>query len=256
MRKAAGIISFSSIGKRLLRAIDRMRGKKYVHVLHIGKTGGTAIKDALKPHRRAGRYVIRLHSHNVSLRDVPEGEYVVFFLRDPISRFISGFFSRQRQGMPRRFCPWSADENIAFQEFATPNKLAVALSSGNEEEKARAMKAIQNVEHVKTSYWDWFENESYYLSRLSDIFFIGFQENLSADFELLKSALGLPRGVSLPSDDIRAHKTPAGLDRTLEEKAVENLKRWYARDYDFIRLCRDTIKETNPSFLVRCRRDK
>lgn len=243
-KKAAAGVSFSTIKNSLIRAIDRINGKKYVHVLHIGKTGGTAVKHALKPYRRTGRYVIRLHSHNVSLRDVPEGEYVVFFLRDPINRFISGFYSRQRQGMPRRFCPWSKDENMAFQKFATPNELAVALSSADKEEKNHALRAISSVEHVKSSYWDWFEDESYYLSRLPDIFFVGFQEDLSADFDILKSELGLPPGVSLPADDIRSHKTPGGFDRTLEEKAVENLKKWYARDYEFIRLCQNTFEKT------------
>jgi len=43
---------------------------------------------------------------------------------------------------------------------------------------------MRSIFHVKDSYWKWFDNEQYYHSRLCDIFFIGFQENLSEDFDL------------------------------------------------------------------------
>ena len=46
-------------------------GKKRVHFLHIGKTGGTAINYALKNHLITSRYVISMHLHGVKLRDIP-----------------------------------------------------------------------------------------------------------------------------------------------------------------------------------------
>lgn len=98
---------------------------------------------------------------------------------------------------------------------------------------------------MKDSYWKWFDNEQYYHSRLCDIFFIGFQENLSEDFDLLKLKLGLPKSLELPTDDIQAHKNPEHLDKTLEERAIENLKNWYKQDYAFINLCKGIAERIN-----------
>ena len=70
-----------------------------VHFLHIGKTGGTAIKAALKAYPPA--VTLHVHPHRFALADVPRGERVFFFVRDPLSRFVSAFHSRKRRGLPR-----------------------------------------------------------------------------------------------------------------------------------------------------------
>ena len=186
---------------------------------------------------------IHLHPHSVKLRDIPEGDRFFFFLRDPISRFISGFYSRQRQGQPRHFVPWRPREKKAFRRFNTPNQLALALASKDAEVKDFAESAMQSIAHVRDSYWKWFEKEEYFLSRREDLFFIGFQEHLSADFEILKSKLGLPDSLLLPTDPIQAHANLPGLDKTLQDEAVENLRRWYRDEYLFLDLCRSIIRE-------------
>ena len=55
----------------------------------------------------------------------------MFFVRDPISRFVSGFNSRLRKGLPKMYFPWAPGEKLAFSRFATPNQLALALSSSD-----------------------------------------------------------------------------------------------------------------------------
>ncbi|MEX2287894.1 MAG: hypothetical protein WD648_12445 [Planctomycetaceae bacterium] len=224
-------------------ALSRMQGKRIVHLLHIGKTGGSVIKDALQPHVTAGHYVITLNPHRITLRDVPAGDCVVFFLRDPLTRFVSGFYSRQRKGQPRSYSEWNAAEQEAFAYFDSPNALAVALSARGEAEKARAVRAMQGIRHVADSYWKWFESEEYYLSRLSDIFFVGFQESLAADFETLKARLELPGSIQLTSDPIKSHKNPGHLDYSLDDIAVENLKNWYKNEWRLIRLCQDAAAQ-------------
>ena len=129
--------------------IYHLQGKQFIHMLHIGKTGGTAVKAALQKHPVTRRYVIFPHPHRVRLRDIPEGEQVVFFLRDPITRFVSGFYSRQRQGRPRIFSPWSAAEAEAFGIFHSPNELALALSSASRENKAAAERAMRGIQHIR-----------------------------------------------------------------------------------------------------------
>ncbi len=235
--------TLSRIKKESKRVMQKMQGKQFVHFVHIGKTGGLAIKYALHQYSADSRYVIHLHPHNVRLRDVPKGESVVFFLRDPISRFISGFYSRQRQGLPRGFNRWSPDEKNAFKEFSTPNQLAIAISSTDDEEKRKAQLAMKSIQHVRDSYGKWFESEDYFRLRLSDFFFIGFQESLVEDFDILKSKLGLPENAELPNDDILAHRNPTGLDKTLTNEAIENLKKWYKDDFKFIALYEEVIRE-------------
>lgn len=226
------------------RLLQKMQGKQLVHLLHIGKTGGTNVKHAIKACANTNRpYGIYLHGHNTTLRDVPAGEKVVFFLRDPISRFVSGFYSRQRQGHPRYFSPWTPDEKVAFELFSTPNQLAVSLSSSSIEEKEKAEMAMRSIYHVRDSYWKWFECEQYFMSRLSDIFFIGFQETLSEDFEILKSKLCLPSGSTLTDDKIQGHRNPEGLVRRLDDLAITNLQIWYEHDFQFIEICNRIIFE-------------
>ena len=228
-----------------MRTIYRLQNKQPVHLLHIGKTGGTAIKYALRPFKTTEHFEIRLRPHQTRLRDIPKGHGVILFLRDPVGRFVSGFYSRQRQGLPKHFSPWSDAEKDAFETFSTANELALALSSPENTLKEKAQNAMQSIEHVRSSYKFWFGDEHYFTSRLPDIFFIGFQESLDQDFLDLSSKLGLPETAALPSDNVKAHKTPAHVDRSLSDEAVANLKSWYRADYRYIELCRELRPSIN-----------
>jgi len=229
--------AWSFIRSNLRQKFHRARGRQVLHFLHVSKTGGTAIKHVLKAHRVTSVHAIVLHGHRFTLREMPKGDGAVFCLRSPTSRFVSGFYSRQRQGQPRYFGPWTPDEKIAFAQFQTPNHLALALSSADDAERLQAEKAMRSIEHVKSGYSKWFESEEYLLSRLADIFFIGFQETLAEDFETLKSKLGLPSSLKLPTDDITAHRNPDHVDKNLDAQAIKNLNRWYAEDFRFFALC-------------------
>ncbi len=232
--------------KILKKLFYKIRGKQIIHFIHIGKTGGTAVKYVFRQFPSTKNYAIYLHSHSTTFEDIPKGEKIIFFLRDPISKFVSGFYSRQRQGQPRIFKPWSQEEKVAFEYFPTANQLAISLSSKDPEVKSHAEKAMRNIKHVQSSYWNWFHNEEYFKRRLDDIFFIGFQESLSEDFEILKEKLGIPHQIQLPNDDINTHKNPEKVDKSLENEAIENLKKWYKEEYQFIILCK-TIKEQTKS---------
>jgi hypothetical protein len=219
----------------LYSIVWRLRGREVVHFLHIGKTGGTAIKAALAA-APVTRYRILLHPHGVVLADLPRGDRVVFCLRDPVNRFVSGFFSRQRQGRPRYDSPWSPAEEEAFTRFSSPLVLGEALSAEDSGIRAAAEAAMRGIAHVRDSYWSWLGSEAQLLSRRKDILFVGFQESLHTDFLRLARLLDSP-GV-LPADDISAHRNPESADRRLSVLARTNLERWYCRDYDCIALCR------------------
>lgn len=221
----------------------RAHGKRVVHILHIGKTGGTAIKEVLHLHRDTRSHRIELHSHGFTLQDVPAPDEVIFFLRDPIGRFVSAFNSRLREGRPRHYSPWTKGEARAFSIFPTANSLALALSSPDVSRYQEAVRAMRDINHVKQSYFRWLQSEDYLLSRRDAVLMVGFQEDLERDFEKLKRLLGLPVGICLPEDDIRAHRAPPGTNRHLEEPAIRNLQQWYQRDCQLLDMCRREFSE-------------
>ena len=211
--------------------------KKKVHFLHIGKTGGTVVKSVLKNNLTTGKYSIQLHPHSVKFMDIPKGEKIIFFLREPVSRFISGFYSRQRKGLPRHNSPWTPEEETAFGLFKTPNELAMSLADKESINYEFAVNAFANIRHVNTQYYHWFKDSHYFQSRIDDILFIGYQETLNKDFQSLKQALELPSSAELPKDDYNAHRNPINLDKLMDEKAITALHEWYQEDYEFIELC-------------------
>lgn len=218
----------------LMLIVARITGRRKVHFLHIGKTGGTAVKDALVGQRLTPHYIVRLHSHDTTLADVPSDELAFFFLRDPVDRFVSGFYSRRRQSLPRFYVPWSAAEEAAFERFETADQLATALSSATASDRTAAEEAMNSIGHVKTPYSFWLGTPQYLSERRKSLLFIGFQESLERDFALLSARLALPSGVRLPEDDGRSHRTPSGYNRTLSEEARSNLTGWYAADYELL----------------------
>ena len=63
-------------------------------------------------------------------------------------------------------------------------------------------------------------------------------DNTLVDFLKLKEILFLDNSIKLPNDDIKKHKTPSQYLTTLENSAVDNLKKWYKKDYEFYEYCR------------------
>jgi len=236
-----GYIFYKRISDKIklifLRLIAKFKKKEIVHFFHIGKTGGSAIKNAVSGKKvvETKKYIIIFsHSHYFKLNDTLPGEKFFFFVRDPIDRFISGFYSRKRKGMPRIYSAWTAGEEKAFKNFKTPNELAKGLSNYNKKEKA--IEAFANIQHLNTSYWYWFGSREYFLSRLNDVVFVGIQKNLNNDFYKLKRKLELPGECILPKDDFNSHKNPANIDKNIENAAYINLKQYYKNDYDFLQI--------------------
>jgi hypothetical protein len=215
---------------------NKVDKKQKVHFLHIGKTGGSAIKSVLERIPETDKYAITLHSHATTIKDIPRGESIVFFLRDPISRFVSGFYSRQRKGQPRYNSEWSSQEKKVFEHYATPNEIAVSLNKGEE----MAYQAMKKVQHFRR-YNNWYVDFDYFESRIDDILFVGFQETLDADFAKLKGILGISKESTLPTDDVLAHKNPDNLDKFIEQDGVSALKKWYSEDVMFIEVCKKVM---------------
>ena len=221
---------------RAQASLDRLRGVRRYHYLHIGKTGGTALKAALRAIDHPGTRFL-LHQHQVSLGQIQRGEPVFFFVRDPVARFTSGFLSRQRQGRPRHNFPWTVGEAEAFARFETPNALALALSSEDSEAQAQAKAAMNAIGHVRDSLWRWLHDEDHLRARKGDILFVGCQEHLERDVGTLAHLIDIP--IALPDDEVSSHRAPKRVPRELDPQAIANLRRWYDEDYRCLALLRE-----------------
>ena len=216
-----------------------------LHFVHVGKTGGTAIKRALRDAKHAywreetrhkvseTQYgPIKLHNHRFRFEHVPDDDYAFFCLRDPIARFVSAFYSRRSKGgeaYAGRF-PWSAEEEQAFERFSTPQQLAVALTASDAAEREFAHWTMRHVRHL--GFQQRFTGPPDHVrARLSRIVYVARQETLARDWEQLKSLLELPSELELPSDPARAHRRDATDDAPLYSAAERSLRQWYARDY-------------------------
>jgi hypothetical protein len=196
-----------------------------IHVLHVGKTGGTAVKAVLQ--RFPDKF--RLHPHTVRLCDCSPGERVFVAVRHPLDRFVSSFNSRLRKGAPRYFFEWSDAEAEAFRHFANPNDLGEALSSLNPLRRRRAQRAMLSIRHVRSRLSFWLGSTDYLRARNDDLV-IGETRTLQSDFENLLKLVGL-QPIALSTDPIAMHSTPSGMTRHLSPTAKSNLSHWYAEDF-------------------------
>ena len=214
-----------------------------LHFLHIGKTGGSAIRYALKG-VNSGSKKIHFYPHNKGLNNIPVGEKIVFFLRDPFSRFESGFYSRQRQGRPKYFYKWSKEEEKAFSIFKTPVELVRSAADQSCPLNSNAIEALNSIGHVKSHYSDRLVSLDYLTERLDDLFFVGFQETLSDDFQDLVRRIDIKEAIELPTDDVIAHRSPSYSPMSLTPKEEQFLFHWFAEDYRFIEYCKQIKKLT------------
>lgn len=212
-----------------------------VHLLHIGKTGGTSLTKMLQG-ICSKKYTIKIHPHEFSLQDIRKEDLAIFFLRNPIDRYVSGFYSRKRKGQPTYNVPWNESEENAFGMFETPNNLAEALSSDNKMLQASAIKAMQGIRHVNTHFKDWLVDISYLENHQNQLFFIGFQESFSADVKTLYQKL---TGKTWAQEVVKSHQTSVTEDKTLSEIAIINLTRWYQEDINLYQYCKTLSQRVN-----------
>jgi hypothetical protein len=212
-----------------------------VHFLHIGKTGGTAIKHALADAALPRGLELILHGHDISLDAIDPAESVIFSLREPVSRFVSAFYSRLRCGQPRYFFPWSELEKRVFSAFPTPEALALSLADSSAGHHNLAQEALEGIRHFRRLN-RWLIGEDVLIARRSQILFVAFQESLARDFEILRQLLDLPSSVALPTGEVEAHRSPPGLSKQIARPGLEALSRWYSEDVRLIEVCRQLME--------------
>lgn len=212
---------------------------KTVHFLHIGKCAGTQIANVLRQLAACGapRSFLK-HPHQITLRDLPKPADYFFSIRDPISRFRSGFYSRKRKGMPRHFGEWSFHEREAFTQFPEANDLAESLFApgvlGHQ-----AVAAMSSIGHISRNQLDWFAGQGHMLKLRPPLWIIR-QEHFAVDLPRFLQAAGLAEyatAVTISEDLHGRHGNDYSATPALSEHAKANLARWYVQDLQFYASC-------------------
>lgn len=210
-------------------------------LLHIGKTGGTAAKTVLRESNKLeSGEVVKFFKHEDGLAAIAEGnlcERLIFFIREPVDRFVSAFNSRLRMGYPRHNGKWNVREEVAFAHFKTPNELAEGLSSDDPEIQEVAVGSMMSIMHLRRSYEHYLGSVELLEQEKDRIYFIGATETFDADFALLRTLLGIPDDLQLPTDDYGAHRTPDGFERTVSDIGRRNVRDYYQTDYAIYDWC-------------------
>ena len=213
--------------------------------LHIGKNAGTQITHVTKQLKKYNIKIKKYH-HKTKLADLSRNSQYFFSIRNPATRFLSGFYSRKRKGQPRLNIDWNIHEKIAFEQFEHANDIAENLFSKNQiGNDARA--AIKSIGHTGAHQVDWFYRCAYFKKQppLSIIR----QEFFNQDMQRLLDSLNLNIDIKtlLTKKSDLMHSNDYKKIPPLSEKGILNLEKWYIQDYLFYRDCEDWIKKTDVS---------
>jgi hypothetical protein len=102
------------------------------------------------------------------------------------------------------------------------------------------------VKHVSKPLASYLGSVDYLRKHKEKIKFVYLTETFNQDFEIMKTMLALGE-VSLPTDDVGAHRMPDEMDTSLSDKARENLACWYEKDmeiYDYCKAMHEQFVET------------
>lgn len=221
------------------------QGMREIAFLHIGKNAGTQIMHLAQQLRGRGLLIHQL-SHATKLYELQEKLPYFFSIRNPITRFKSGFYSRKRKGQPRIYVEWTRTEAMAFSAFEHANDLAEALFR-TDARGLLAAQAIQAIRHTSMQQIDWFERVGF-LDARPPVWIIR-QEHFEPDFDRFLARAGLAltsRDLQPAKDPAQAHSNDYSRTPELSDLARENLARWYARDLVFYDVCVQWMRGRDP----------
>ncbi len=205
---------------------------------HLGKTGGGSVRQFLRPIRTSWAGV----GHDGTLDDIATrwpGTPIVFFVRDPVTRFVSGF-NNYRRGVvhkPLGKVP-SQIELIAYTVFPTANHLAEALTSDDERMRSAAEWAMGSLGFLTNHLTHNLGSPATVDRHLANIALIGLFEEFADSVEAMRTALHLPDSLRLPDDESRAHRGLSHVPSALSPAGRAAIAHWYRDDIALYDHCR------------------
>ena len=238
-----------------LHSSQEIKSEKIAY-LHIGKCAGTTLYDYFKSNSEID--ITYLHMKRIELAECINYQFA-FFIRHPISRFVSAFIHTKRivefdtSGLnidhlnhensysPRRIKRKMMRGGIAYSEqydqlvrhFKCANELAESLfcEEGKQRQKAQKLMSLPN-EHLYKSI-GWYLHNGELVERFpQNIRFVGCVETVDKDLQTAKSLFNLQANVNKVT---RRRSGPGNGKNQLSELAIRNLQHWYRKtDYQAI----------------------
>ena len=218
-----------------------------LRLIHVGKSGGSTVVQTLG----VSQY------HTIKPRFKPNEQYIIW-LRNPISRFVACFNMskyhyywhnrsealRIRCGFPdlgnnperperpegNKIPILPSQYGYMINYFDTANEVAESLDSVDSRRKQIATSLINHAYGHLASGLGWYTDSGQFIRRhKANIYFVGRQEQMDADMNLLCDKIGLPRIESLKKWRENRYSPPES--KLLSARAVANLKNHYKHDY-------------------------
>ena len=207
-------------------------------LLHIGKTGGTYLRSLLRFNNSRWTRPIKLLRHSATLKNTVdsfgEDRELAFTFRDPTDRFVSGFYSRLRQGRPTYQANWTPAEATAFLWFETAEELALALVSQDERRRSAAIFALGAIEHLKSNLVAFLHSPQTLNSARDQVVMCVDVADLDAKLPKVMDRLGVET-FKMPADPKR-HAAPDPLP-VLSPEAETALRSYWSEEYALYQTC-------------------
>ena len=243
-----------AIHQKLLSLTPARQNKpQKIAYLHIGKCAGTTLYQYFK--NKAEIDITYLHMKRIELSESQDYEFI-FFIRHPISRFVSAFNHTKRiveldtssldinhlnhdnSYSPKRIQKKMMRGGIAFSKkydqlvrhFQSAEELAKSLfcEDAKQRRKAQKLMSLPN-EHLFKSI-GWYLHNGELVNKFSqNIKFVGCVETISKDLQTASSLFNLNVN---PDQIIKKRAGLSGERIQLSKTAIQNLQQWY-RDTDY-----------------------
>ena len=202
-------------------------------LLHIGKTGGSYVRSILKHNQTRWTSPLNLLGHGATLKGTAKrfgpDRKLAFVVRDPLTRFSSAFYSRQRQGRPTYQSQWSAEEAAAFLWFETAEELALALASSKEREKSAALFAFTAIQHLNADLRHYLGGVETLLEERDNIVVCADLPDLNAHLPAIMTTLGVPEFEMPPKPKAHTAPTPSP---EISAQAQAALRTYWAEEFE------------------------
>lgn len=213
-----------------------------IFFVHTGKTGGTEVKRRVRAHfgvpklkepQVIGDKIVLLN--HSSLKEAigrfgdPSGLIITY--REPAERFVSGFYCRQRMGLPNHRAIWDAREAAAFAHFRSANELAEALTDEDPIRVAAAHFAFMGIRHLRKGY-------VYHFGNLVN-FALDYAEKITMCVETKNLDLRMPQLLKAVAPDfpnteeVAERASSVHYDKNISALALKNIQSAWQEEYDY-----------------------
>lgn len=224
-----------SPGKTPIAANQRLPD---VGFLHMPKTGGSTVRHLVD---RSGVAGVLFLGHPTRLQPLLAQHphlRVACTIRDPIVRFISAFYSRRRQGRPKRMAIWTPGEATAYLWFPDVEALVMGFESPDERVKSAALFAKAEIKHLAWDYPHYYTSAAFVRRNARRFAFIGEIDKLNENLPQLLRTMGVAELPALDAAEAHQHAAPQKKPE-LSEEATQILRRILAEDYEIYDALRD-----------------